>query len=220
MAYFAGLGAGKGWLKILFLVEPDVLQGILLAVQPRLVIMNRQVLADYTSTPITKYVQAYARYLDAMLESPEAASAASMSVYTGLAHSRQKLTTVPCRDPKYKRMETNEPVVNLGPEMLHYDAVRGQVCTGVLSNLYFGAELSFPRVISLEREKCEILHDTSRFPSFGIFESLKTHLQEVTRPCKLRSPVREHRTVIRITEQMRVKMRKHPGLRKAKLEIL
>jgi hypothetical protein len=219
MAYFGGLGAGKGWLTFLFLVETEVLRDVLAAVNPVLVVTNGRVPADYQSTSMTEYLEAYARYLNAMLESPEAASRASTAIYVGLAASLDKFSSQLCPDTKYKLMDTQEPVVNLGPETLHYDARRGQLCTNVMSKLYFGAELSFPRVISLDRDRHEVLHDTTEFPTFGIFLSMKSRLQRVTRPCRIRSPSREHRTPIRITDEMRQRMKQHPGLKEANLQI-
>jgi hypothetical protein len=220
MAYFGGLGAGKGWLKFLFLVEPDILRDVLAAVQPVLVVTNRQVPVDYQSTPMTEYLDVYTCYLDAMLESSEAAAQASGAIYIGLAASLDHFSPDPCRDAHCKRMNCEVPVVSLSPETLHYDARRGQLCLNVMSKLFFGVELSYPRVISLDRDKHEILYDTARYPTATIFHAVMSRIQKVTRPCKIRSLSREHRTPIRITETMRKRMRKHPGLKEANLEIL
>jgi len=86
--------------------------------------------------------------------------------------------------------------------------------------LYFGAELSYPRFVSLDRDDHEILYDTTEFASYAIFQDIKSRIQKVTRPCKMRSVAREHRTPLRITEGMREKMRIHPGLRAASLDIV
>jgi hypothetical protein len=220
MAYFGGLGAGKGWLKFLFLVEPEVLQDVLTAAKPVLVITNARVPADYASTPLAEYLEAYARYLEAMVESPEAASQAWSAIYVGLAASLDRFLPTPSPDQRYKLMNSEEPVVNLSPETLLYDEHRGQLCTNVMTNLYFGVQLSYPRVISLDRDKHEILYDTAEFASYAIFQDVKSRIQKVTHPCKMRSPAREHRTPIRITERMRKKMRIHPGLRAVNLDII
>jgi hypothetical protein len=58
MGYFGGLGAGKGWLKFLFVVDPDVLREVLIAIKPVLVITNSRVPADYDATPLNEYLAA------------------------------------------------------------------------------------------------------------------------------------------------------------------
>jgi hypothetical protein len=220
VTYFGGLGSGKGWLKFLFLVEPEILREALAAVNPVLVITNGRVPTGYKSTPLAEYVEAYARYVNAMLESPEAASRASSSVCMGLATSLDRFVSKPCPDARFKLLEPEEPVVNLTPETLHYDETRGQLCTNVMTNLYFGMELSYPRVISLDRDKHEVLYETAGFASHAIFQKVKVDIQKVTQPCRMRSPAREHRPPIRITEGMRDAMKSHPGLKAARLEIV
>jgi hypothetical protein len=220
MAYFGGLGAGKGWLKFLFLVDPTVLREVLIATKPVLVVTNARVPAEYVATPVDEYIAAYTRYLDAMLESTESAQKAAMATYMGLAASLDRFSPMSCPDARYKLMHTDEPVVTLRPLNLHFDSRRGQLCTNVMSNLYFGVELSFPRVISLDRDKHEVLYETERFPTHGIFEGVKSGIQKVTKPCKIRSPSREHRTPIRISEGMGERMKRHPGLLAAGLELV
>ncbi len=220
MGVFGGLGAGKGWLKYLFVVDPDVLHEVLIETKPILVITNSRVAADYQATPLDEYIAAYSRYLEAMLESAEAAQKAAMATYMGLAASLDRFSPKPCPDSRFKLMNSDEPVVNLGPLMLHYDAHRGQLCTNVMSSLYFGVELSFPRVFSIDRDKHEILYETGELATYGIFEGVKSRLQKVTKPCKIRSPSREHRTPIRITEAMRERLKRHPGLIAAGLQLV
>src|SRR5205807_2250726 len=138
----------------------------------------------------------------------------------GLAVSLKMFSPRKCPDPRYKLMRSDEPVVNVSPQIIDFDASRGTLRTNVGMGLYFGTELSFPRVISLDRDKHERLYDTSQFPTFELFKGLKSRLQKVTRPCRIRSPSREHRTPIRITDTMRETMRNHPGLHEAGLGIV
>lgn len=220
MGYFGGLGAGRGWLKFLFVVDPDVLREVLIATKPVLVITNSRVPADYKSTPLEEYIAAYSRYLEAMVESVEAVQKAAMGTHMGLAVSIDRFSPTPCPDVRYKVMNCDEPVVNLAPLTLYFDARRGQLCTNVVSNLYFGIELSFPKVFSLDRDKHETLYEAEQLPTHAIFESVKSRIQNLTQPCKIRSPSREHRTPIRITEGMRECMKDHPGLLASGLELL
>jgi hypothetical protein len=143
-----------------------------------------------------------------------------MGIHIGLAASLDRFSPTPCPDARYKLMNCDEPVVNVTPLMLYFDGRRGQLCTNVMSNLYFGVELSFPRFISLDRDKHEVLYETDQFPSHGIFQSAKSRIQKVTKPCKIRSPSREHRPPIRITEAMNERMKRHPGLKTAGLELV
>ncbi len=219
MGYFGGLGAGKGWLKSLFLVGPEVLRDLLHAGKPVLVKTNGRVPADYEATALKDYIEAYTRYLEAMVDSPEAAKRSSMEIYMGLAASVDRFSPKLSPDSRYKLMNPEEPVVNLSPLMLDYDGK--QLRTNVMSDFYFGLELSFPRVISLDRDKHETLYDTSKFSTFHIFEDVKSRIQKMTTPCRIRSPSREHRTSIRITSEMRELIRRHhPGLKAASLDIV
>jgi hypothetical protein len=163
MGYFGGLGAGKGWLKFLFLVEARVLQEVLIAAKPVLVITNSRVSADYIQTPLVDYIDAYSKYLEAMLESPEAAHRASMKICVGLAASCDQFSPKLCPDNRYKLMNPQEPVVSLSPGRLYHDETRGQLCTNVMSEVFFCMELSFPKVISLDRDKHEVLYQTQEF---------------------------------------------------------
>ena len=213
---------GKGWLRLLFVVEPDILRGVLIATKPVLLIMNGRVPAEYESTPLDDYVAGYSRYLGAMLESPEAAHEAASGIYIGLAASLARFWTTPCAGGRYKLMKCDEPVVSLTPFMLHFNERRGQLFTNVFSHRYsyFGVEMSFRRVVSLDRDEHALLYETNQFPTYGIFEGVKSRIQKVTKPCKIRSPSREHRTPIRITEAMNERMRRHLGLKAAGLELV
>jgi hypothetical protein len=220
MSYFGGLGAGKGWLKFQFVVEPQVLRDAVVAVDPVFVKTNCRVPADYTCTPLEEYIANYERYVDAMIETPDAASQQSSLIYVSLGASLRKFGSRPCDDANFKVMNPEDPVVNAGPAMLAYNHVRKQLRSDILSNLCFGVELSYPRFVSLEREEYRILHDTAGFQGRAIFDALKSQIQKVTRPCTIRSPAREHRTQIRITDQMRALMRRHPGLKAAGLGVI
>jgi hypothetical protein len=220
MRYFGGLGAGKGWWKILFLVEPDILREVISATGAALVVKNRRVPADYQSTAIDDYIASYQRYVNAMLCSQEAASDAEGDVDIGLVPSVERVSYVSCPDARYKGIDVDEPVVGLSCETICYNHYRGQICTNILPGFHFGMKMAFPRVISLARDKHEILYDTTTCPSFSIFQRMKADIQKITSPCKIRSPAREHRTQIRITEGMCQQMRKHPGLKAAQLEIV
>ncbi|SRR5216683_2309668 len=218
MGYFGGLGAGKGWLTYSFLVEPDILRHVLAATKPILFVSNSRVPADYKFTPIEEYIEAYERYLQAVLKTPEEAENASSDVCIGMAASLDKFSWEPCPDKRYKLAQTEEPFVNLGPLMLDYDGK--QLHTFVMSNLYFGLEMTFPRVFSLSRDKHETLYETSKLGTHQIFENIKSEIEKATIPCRMRSPSREHRPKIRITNEMRALMHGHPGLKSVNLEVL
>jgi hypothetical protein len=213
MGYFR-----RGWLKFSFLVGPEILRNLLTATKPVLVITNGRVLADYNGTSVAEYIQNYSRYLEAILTSPESARRAAMETCMGLAGSLDRFSPEPCADSVYKVMQSDEPVVNLSPQMLDYHG--GHLRTNVLSELYFGLELSFPRRVSLDRDRHEVLYDSAGFQTRAIFEDVKSRIQKITTPCKIRSPSRVHRTSIRITKEMQERMRQHPGLKAAHLEIV
>ena len=180
--------------------------------------MNRRVDADYVSTSVSEYVEAYNRFLAAILVSPKEAARASSEVFIGLAETLEKISSKPCPDTRFKLLSSDEPVISLSPSVLHYDGTK--LRTDTMSSFYFGLEMNFPRVISLGRDNHEILYDTAEFPTRRIFEDMKLRIQSVTDPCKIRSPSRIHRPPIRITDEMRELMREHPCLKQDNLELL
>ena len=60
--------------------------------------------------------------------------------------------------------------------------------------------------MSFPRDDHETLYDTSEYDTFKLFESMKTEFKTLTLSCKIRSPSRDHRTTVRITQPMREKM--------------
>lgn len=220
MGYFSGIGAGKGWLKLQFVTEPEVLRDIFVATKAVLVITNGRVPTKYLSTPLSKYVEAYGAYLKAILETAEVHWSVSGAADMGLTTSLDHFEPEACPDKRFKLMNPQEPVINLRPSTLYYDTHRHQLCTNVMSKLYFGMELSYPRVCSLSRDKHEFLYETTELANHALFQDMKSRIQKITRPCVIKSLTREHRTQIRITDKMREAMSNHRGLKASGLSII
>jgi hypothetical protein len=204
--------AGKGWWRFPFLVEPEILHQVLKSTRAVLVDTSSRVAVAYESTSLNDYVKGYSEYLDGTLKSADFDQRSSLQIYMGLAASLDQFRPETCPDSRYKLMETDEPVVNLSPLMLYYDDQRGQLRTNVMSSVYFGIELTFPRLISLDREEHEVLHPTLESPNYTVFEEISAKIRKQTHSCRIRSACREHKTQIRITNEMEHRMTRHPGL--------
>ena len=218
MGYFGGLGAGKGWHKFQFLVCPQILRQVLTHHELWLVINNRRVTTDYQFTSIDDYVDAYTGYLEASMAAHTNVRQAASNIYIGMVTSLDTLTEEICPEPRFKLLTLSEPAINLNPVMLHYDGER--LSTHMLSDIYFGLEMSFPKVVSFADDGHQTLYDTAPGDSFKLFESMKSEFKALTKPCKIRSLSRDHRTAVRIDPAMRNKMANHAGLKSLNLQIL
>ncbi|MDB5337396.1 MAG: hypothetical protein JWN70_3015 [Planctomycetaceae bacterium] len=208
-----------GFLTFNFVIEPEELRQVLSTVGPVL-IHNGRVPIAYASTSLTEYIDAYAQYIDAMLETTEVPwrKVANTHIYIGA--SLDHFTWETCPDASYKVWRTDIPVASLGPQELYYDATRGQLRTDTGSTLSFGAKFVFPKVISLDGDRHEILHETRHFPTYDIYMQIKSLIDKLTIPCKIRSPSRDHRPPIRISKGMHSRLQNHLGLKARHLELL
>jgi hypothetical protein len=204
------LGAGRGWTKLKFLITPEELASLLTGRDLILAVTDSRVPADYESTPAAEYVAAYASYVEAVFADATVPHHLAMGLYMSVASSLDVLTAETCPDARYKLLHPHEPLINLSPLELYY--VEGKLSTSMSGNVHFGLEMAFPKVISLAQERHEVLHGTGGYPSAALFADLRAQLGAVTSPCRIESPVKVHRTDVRISSSMRERARLHPGL--------
>jgi hypothetical protein len=211
MGIFGGLGAGKGWHKLQFLITPDELEHLLVARSLHMMITNRRVPLSYRESEIEEYCSAYRVYVEAMRGARPLNYEVTGPMYVSLAHSLD-IINERVIDGEYKSMEPEEPTVYLSPFEVHF--YRGTVSTSIggSDQFSFGLEMTYPKVVSFDREGYEYLHDTSTYPAFALFADLKAAIQTLTSPCRIQSPEKVHRTRIRISPSMREAMASHPGL--------
>lgn len=207
--------ARSQWLTFQFSIEPKLLRDILVNIDPVLVIINARVPARYQGTSKTQYIAAYTRYMDAIFESPEAADKASTATIIGMAMNVNWESSSVRLDSRYKLMELDEPAICLSPMALHFDRHSGQLCTNILSNLYFGMKMTFWQDFSQDSAV-----RAAQLPALELFNTLKLQIEKVTSPCRIRSRSRDHRTRIRISDKIRERMPSHPGLLATKLKLL
>jgi hypothetical protein len=218
MGYYGGLGAGKGWLCTKFLVAPDELAGILRAHEPGLVITNGRVPASYVCTPLEEYLAAYTAYVDALCGEGPMPRALEMGIHMSMAASLACIAFASCPDARYKLASANEPVIDLSPVDLYY--AEGVFSTRRSGHISFAVQMAFPKVVSFSREGHEVLHETSGYPSARLYEELRAAVHAVTSPCRIESPVRVHRTDIRISASVRERVRGAPALARLGLTVV
>jgi hypothetical protein len=181
MGYFGGLGAGKRWHKLQFLLSPAELEQLLLRGRLHLVITNRRVPLSYRESEIEQYCSAYEVYVEAMRGLRPLNWRVIQPLYVGLAHSLDVIGEESV-DATYKGMRPEEPVVHLDPFEVHFH--RGTVSTiaGGSPSFSFGLEMTYPKVVFFERERYEHPRDTSAYPGFALFSEFKPPLTRGPRP--------------------------------------
>jgi hypothetical protein len=219
VGYSGGLGAGKGWGKLFFLLSPDELQTILASLGVWLVANNRRVPGDYAHTDLQEYIESYSAFTDALAGKREVDWQITGPLYMGITRSLDIVSFTPAGQA-YKVVEFAEPVVSMRP--FHVVLYNGTVSTSIhdKDKYSLGLEVSYPKVVFFERDGYDIPHDASRYPNYELLVALRTEIHGVTRPCRISSPGRVHRTRIRISESMRVIVKNHPGLAEQGLRVL
>jgi hypothetical protein len=210
MPYFGGLGAGKGWYKFQFAVTPNEMSDVLRSQNPFVVNTNTRVPIDYSYTPLDEYLNSYQQYVDAMVNTVEVPWQFCSSISRGLATSLTVFESKACPDPAYKLMNPVEPVINLGPVPISY--FNKKLSSKVVSEICFGIEMTFPRVVSFDKDGYEALYPTDSFETYKLFTELCSLITKMTKRCVFRSRLQQHRTKIRISHEMAVYMKKHAGL--------
>jgi hypothetical protein len=210
MSYSGGLGAGKGWYKFQFAVTPNEMSSALRSQNLFVVKTTARVPIDYSYTPLDEYLDSYRQFVDAMVNTVEVpwqlCSSISESLVTSLSIFEPKV----CHDPAYKLMNPVEPVINLGPVPISYS--NKKLSTAVESKISFGIEMTFPKVVSFDRDGHEALHATDCFETYKLFTELCSLITKITKPCAFRSELQQHRTKIRISHEMAIYVKKHAGL--------
>jgi len=210
MSYFGGLGAGKGWYKFQFAVTPNEMSNVLRSQNLFVVKTTKRVPIDYSNTPLDEYLDSYQQYVDAMVNTVEVpwqfCSSISHSLVTSLTIFKPKV----CPDPAYKLMNPVEPVINLGPVPISYS--NRKLSTAVESKISFGIEMTFPKVVSFDRDGHEALYAADCFEIYKLFTELCSLITKMTKPCVFRSELQQHRTKIRISHEMVIGMKRHAGL--------
>jgi len=219
MGYFGGLGAGKGWQTLNFLLTPEELEQLLLARPLHLVVGNARVPATYEQTPIAEYAETYRIFVAALKGDRELDWRVTQPLYMGLTFSMNIISFRPYSEA-YKGTVAAEPLVNLSPFEVHY--YHGTVCTTMLGNHMFslGLSLQYPKVVSFDGEQHEHLHDASLLTNFELFMWLRDRITAQTVPCKIQSPTKVHRTRMRISSEMRGQLAEHRGLLAQGLRVL
>jgi len=210
MSYSGGLGAGKGWYKFQFAVTPNEMSNVLRSYNLFVVKTTKRVPIDYSYTSLDEYLDSYQQYVDAMVNTVEVpwrfCSSISHSLVTSLTIFEPKV----CPDPAYKLMNPIESVINLGPVPISYS--NKKLSTAVTSNISFGIEMTFPKVVSFDKDGHETLYATDCFETYKLFTELCSLITKITKPCVFRSERQQHRTKIRISHEMAICMKKHSGL--------
>ncbi len=210
MGYSGGLGAGKGWHRLQFLVASVELEQLLRR-SLHLVITNRRVPRSYRESAIEEYCAAYEVYVEAMQGVRPLNWRVTGPVYVGLAHSLD-IIGEKVIDATYKLMEPGEPITQLAPFEVYFS--RGTVSTGVGGSpeRSLGLEMTYPKVVFFEREGYEHPRDAATYPGFALLWELKAAIHARSSPCRIQSAEKVHRTRIRLSPSMREVMASHPGL--------
>lgn len=218
MAYFGGMGAGKGWHKFLVVVTPDEL-GEVLAQTPCVLVHANPVPNDYEQTPLTDYISSYANLFAQFGEIEQAHHTIDSAVRIAASTSLDAFTSCPSKLPGIKVINAEQVVVSFAPGTLLFDGTM-RLCLMSRDATTFGLELTFPKVVFLDSENMEKRHADNEFPDFELFQRLTSNLKKRTRPCRMESPVRAHKLRARISDAAKAELRDRRYFRQHALQFL
>ena len=218
MPHFAGLGAGAGWHKFLFVITPDEMRTVLTAHALTLLDQNWDS-GTLTERSMSSYLEAYEAYFQAFLvpspdrrHSPSGIRAAVVASFL-LEHQQD------FQGPRLLSAPPYQPPASLGEFEIWFDgkALRTFV---VADRAFFGLELSFPKVIFDTGQPSQTPSETAGCHNHAMYGTVRKHVLSLTKPCVLQSPARTHKTRIRVSGNAKSHLASHWYLKEKSLTLL
>ncbi|MEM6817049.1 MAG: hypothetical protein AAF600_22095 [Bacteroidota bacterium] len=194
MGYFGGLGAGKGWYKFKFVLEPETLKNIFEDLTYWFAITNGGVPIDYEISKKTTFFEDYEnlfgkitseeewnREKDWQLKSKVMVSIIDNKEIVEFKQIKNKRGET---SEEYKSVEPKEPVINLGPFSLYLKDSKLSIET-MNDKGTVGLQLSYPKVVSFGYENHEYLYETNQFSNFELFNEITARIKKVSHKAKL-----------------------------------
>ena len=235
MTYFGGLGSGRGWDSISFILTPDELPMLFDGLKYSFVITNSRVASDYKETPKEDFFQAYKRFFEQILICQEPLTEKKLRetghpFHQSVIDDINKITFEEIKGPKggptpYKLVEPLEPVIDISPfHLLYFQKAEKET----LSTAYYndegtlGLQLSYPRYITwcnMENPEASETIETHSFVGKVLFETLVERIKKNAKKAKVQSPNKLFRPNFWISKDSVLAINNNSYLRKKRLKI-
>jgi hypothetical protein len=205
MAAFGG--ARKGYLLESFFPTMEDMAVVLDELKPKLLITNTRVPADYKSTPIEEWLQAYGRYVRHVLSGKPVTWRLSQWLHISLSDPSVRIDSSPVEGLPYKILEPSEPLIECAPQLLFFD--NGRLSLSIYNlddSAVFGLEIQHPRI--------------ARRANAKLFQAFCQLLRERSRPCVFTSGRKQLRPRLYLSTAFGPEINRHAYLRKCRLTVV
>lgn len=206
MAKFGG--SRKGYLLESFFPTVGDLTAVFDALQPTLLVTNTRMPENYTSTPISEWLQAYGRYVRRVLSGKPVTWRLSQHLHISLTHASVRIDSLPVKGLPYKILEPRQPLIECAPQLLYCE--QGRLSLSIYNlddSAAFGLEIQYPRT-------------SVRHPNHRLFQSLCELLRNRSRPCVFRSGKKLLRPHLYVSKEFGPEINQHSYLGKCGLTVV
>ncbi len=190
----------------------------------QLLVTNRRVDEAYQQTACDDYLSAYRQYVEYLTGGQPMPWQVTSELYISVMRpdAPVHVESFTREGRNWKSLKPEEPAPSLSPCEISYH--RGILYAGGVHDpsqlLHFGLELNYPRVLFFASDGYEAQHDASTYPNASLFANCCQQIRALTKPCRIESPTKVHRTRIRISPEMRIRMQDNPRLLAHGLRVL
>ena len=202
MSYSGGLGAGKGWYSFKFILSPDEFESIFNKLSYSFIEANKRAELDYTETNKLSFFSNYRIFYNKIISGEcwdkKVDWAIESSMRISIADDIKKISFKEFSIKEkgnlnsYKLVIPTEPLINIHPFFL---SLLNETLSLETFNVIgiLGIQFSYPKVISWEHENHQHLHDTQRFKTKELFNTLTHLIKDSSRKAKLSGPSKIYR---------------------------
>jgi hypothetical protein len=217
MGYFAGTGAGKGWISKSYFVEPGLLA---------------QALRDHgawihptdkmpTELVGTDGIDSFCHRYDEVIQKAFAGTLGHFYLHSHIFPPSFDVHLEPSKLPGFTTRRLREPAISLRDELLAVDKRSGRLQTNSSPGIFIGLRIAIPKVWfdyseGRSGEEC----DGAELICRPLFDSLTSSLQSQTKPLKVETPLGTRTTRIRVCPAMKRRLPEHPGFAQLGLRFL
>ena len=200
-------GSNKSWLFESFFPTPADLCDVLGELQPKLLVTNTRVASDYVSTPLAAWLRAYQRYVARAVSGKPITWRLSSHLHISLTDPAVRIHEEPIHGKPFKLLEPSQPLVELAPQLLYYDAGRLSLKIYNLDDAAaFGLEISLQR--ASQRQK-----------NYALFQQLCEQLRERSRPCVFVAGKKRLRPKLYLSTGFGAEINRHAYLKQCRLKV-
>ena len=198
MSYFGGLGAGKGWNTFNFILTPVEFEFLFQDLQFYFVIDNRRVDIAYQQTEKNFIFNAYKLFFEQTLIGQNELEKAEkweieQNIRISIIDDLKKIEFENIVDKKgvvsqeFKLVRPTAPVINISPFYLTLTKDEKLSVAYMNEAGIIGLQLTYPKVVSWQKDHFNAVHETATFNSSRLFDILVNRIKNVTHKAKVNS---------------------------------